>query len=119
MKEIPMPCRICKYILEDEDFIEEFNTKYVCSFDEDINPKLLGFGCEEFKIGKWALAEFLKALINEKYTFLCTMMCGEIKLEDMKPCKDPKDPTIVCPVCGNCTWYIVPKKEEEKEIERN
>ncbi|MFW9971720.1 MAG: hypothetical protein ACFFDF_16125 [Candidatus Odinarchaeota archaeon] len=49
---------------------------------------------------------------NIEYLFICVAGCGDYKLEDMKPCKDPTDPTIVCPRCGCCQWYIVPNKKE-------
>jgi len=65
-KEIPISCQICEFFLKDDDFIEEFKTKFVCSFDDEINPKLLGFGCEEFKIGKWVLVDFLKRNLVKK-----------------------------------------------------
>jgi len=111
--KIPIHCRICKYFLQDDDFIDSQRTKYVCSFDNGISNDLLGFGCEVFKLGKHNLVEFLEHFISEKYTFICVAGCGDSKLGDMKTCKDPIDPTIVCPQCGNCTWYIAPHKEAE------
>ncbi len=111
-KDIPIHCRICKYFLQDDNFIDDYYTKYVCNFDEEISNELLGFECKEFKIGKHQLVEFMESFISNKYLFICVAGCGDVRLVDMKPCKDPLDPTIVCPKCGNCTWYITPKKEE-------
>ena len=65
-EKIPIACQICKYFLEDDYFIEEFKTKFVCNFDDEISPKLLGKGCEEFEIGKWHLVEFLKRELGVK-----------------------------------------------------
>jgi len=59
--DIPIQCRICKHFLQDKDFIEEYKTSFVCTYDNDINPKLLEF-CEEFNIGKWNLIDFLKVI---------------------------------------------------------
>ena len=41
--------------------------------------------------------------------FICVHGCGAIKLKEMKNASDPEDPTLVCPKCGRCTWYITPK----------
>jgi hypothetical protein len=41
--------------------------------------------------------------------FICVHGCGDIKLKEMKNASDPEDPTLVCPKCGRCTWYITPK----------
>ncbi len=60
--KLPLNCELCKYHLEDDDFIEEHGTKHVCGFDDDINPGLIGFGCDEFKLSKWALVEYLQKL---------------------------------------------------------
>lgn len=60
MSKIPLKCRICKYHLEDEDFIEEFGTKDMCGYDDELNP--LSDGCDEWKIGKWALLDYLTEL---------------------------------------------------------
>ena len=65
-EKIPVACQICEFFLEDDDeFIKEFKTKFVCCFDDEINPKFSEY-CEEFKIGKWNLVEFLKRLSGEK-----------------------------------------------------
>ena len=56
----PMCCRICKHCLEDDDFIKEYKSPYVCGYDNEINPKFIGDGCEELVIGEWHLVEFLK-----------------------------------------------------------
>lgn len=50
--------------------------------------------------------------MSEKYLFLCAYGCGDIDLEDMKHCKDPEDPTLVCPKCGKCGWFITPNDKE-------
>ncbi len=64
-EKIPITCQICEFFLEDDDFIKKFKTKFVCSFDGEINPKFSEF-CDEFEIGKWDLVEFLKRLSGEK-----------------------------------------------------
>jgi len=61
----PLCCRICKFVLNDDDFIEEYKSPYVCGYDDDINPKFIGNGCEELIIGKWALVDFLKQELAE------------------------------------------------------
>jgi len=61
----PLCCRICKFILNDDDFIEEYKSPYVCSYDDEINPKFIGEGCEELIIGKWSLVEYLKQEFEE------------------------------------------------------
>lgn len=62
--KIPVACQICEFFLEDDYFIEEFNTKFVCSFDkEKINPAFSD-SCEVFEIGKWHLVEFLKRILE-------------------------------------------------------
>ncbi len=58
--KLPLNCELCKQHLEDDDFIEEYGTKNVCGLDGDINPKLIGFGCEGFKLSKWALVEYFE-----------------------------------------------------------
>jgi len=63
--KIPIACQICKSFLEDDEFIKKFKTKSICCFDDEINPKFSEY-CEEFKIGKWNLVEFLKRLSGEK-----------------------------------------------------
>lgn len=65
-EKIPINCQICEHFLEDDYFIEEFNTKFVCDANDEINPVFLGEECEEFKIGKWYLVDFLKRLSSEK-----------------------------------------------------
>ena len=50
---IPIECRICKYFIDDK----EHDPRFFCTFEGE--SKLIEH-CEEFKIGKWALAEFLK-----------------------------------------------------------
>ena len=52
-----------------------------------------------------------KKMSEIDYDFICVDGCGDTPLNKMKHCKDPEDPTLVCPRCGNCKWYIVPKKE--------
>ena len=63
-KQPPLGCRICKHFLNDDDFIEKYNTPYVCGYDDKINPKFAGFNCEEGEIGIWALVDYLKAEFN-------------------------------------------------------
>jgi hypothetical protein len=46
----------------------------------------------------------------KRHLFICVNGCGDSKLNEMKPARDPEDPTIVCPKCGRCMWYIVPPK---------
>lgn len=57
-EKIPIACQICEFFLEDDYFIKEFNTKFVCNFDNEIDPKFSD-SCEVFEIGKWNLVEFL------------------------------------------------------------
>ena len=64
-EKIPITCQICEHFLEDDFFIEEFGTKFVCSFDDEIDPKFSD-SCEEFEIGKFHLVEFLTRLSSEK-----------------------------------------------------
>ena len=47
----------------------------------------------------------------KNYLFICVNGCGDIKLVDMKSSKIKDDPTVVCPKCGYCLWYITPTKE--------
>ena len=56
--------------------------------------------------------------MGEMYLFLCSMgMCGDIKLKDMKHTRNPEeDPSLVCPHCGGCEWYIVPNDKKECEF---
>ena len=65
LEKVPVNCRICKFLLNDSDFIEKYKTQYVCSSNDGIDPKLLGIECEAFKLGKWSLVEFLEALIKK------------------------------------------------------
>lgn len=65
-EKIPINCQICKHFLEDDYFIEEFGTKFVCTFNEEINPVFSGYDCGDFKIGKWELVGFLERLSGEK-----------------------------------------------------
>ena len=53
----------------------------------------------------------LKELTLKEYLFICVSGCGDFKLSEMKASKESEDPTIVCPKCGCCTWYISPKKD--------
>lgn len=69
-EKIPISCQICEFFLEDDDFIEEFKTKFVCSFDDEINPEFSRINCGEFKIGKWVLVEFLKRNLGENLSEL-------------------------------------------------
>ena len=65
-EKIPVNCQICEFFLEDDFFIEEFQTKFVCSSNDEINPVFIDFACEEFGIGKLQLVEFLERLSGEK-----------------------------------------------------
>ena len=68
----------------------------------DYNAELRGEGYDEgFEAGK---------IDSIKHLFICVNGCGDFKLTDMKPSKVPDDPTIVCPKCGCCQWYITPIK---------
>lgn len=44
------------------------------------------------------------------------MLCGEVRVIDMKQAIDPDDTTLVCPKCGNCTWYIEPYNDNNEKI---
>lgn len=57
-EKIPIACQICDFFLEDDEFVKEFKTRFVCSFDNEIEPTFSD-SCEEFKIGKWNLVDFL------------------------------------------------------------
>ena len=65
-EKIPVNCQICEFFLEDDYFIEEFKTKFVCSSNNEVNATFLGYECEDFKIGKWDLVGFLERLSSEK-----------------------------------------------------
>ena len=56
----PLNCRLCKHILDDDDFIKEYKTPYVCGYNDEINPNFIGESCDSFKLGKWALIDYLK-----------------------------------------------------------
>lgn len=62
-EKIPISCQICEHFLIDDEFIKEFKSKFVCCFDDEINPKLSEF-CDAFEIGKWNLVEFLKRILG-------------------------------------------------------
>jgi len=62
-EKIPISCQICEYFLEDDEFIKEFKTKFVCCFDDEIDPEFSDF-CDGFNIGNWQLVEFLKRNLN-------------------------------------------------------
>ena len=49
--KIPIACQICDFFLEDDEFIKKFKTKFICCFDDEINPKFSEF-CDAFEIGK-------------------------------------------------------------------
>lgn len=65
-EKIPVNCQICEFFLEDDYFIEEFKTKFVCSANDEIDALFLEYECEYFEIGKWQLVDFLKRLSGEK-----------------------------------------------------
>ena len=64
-EKIPIQCQICDFFLEDDEFIKKYKTKFVCTYDNGIDP-VFSNSCEEFVIGKWHLVEFLKRLSSEK-----------------------------------------------------
>ena len=57
-EKIPINCQICEFFLEDEEFIKKYKTKFVCCFDDEIDPTFTDI-CEEFIFEKWHLVEFL------------------------------------------------------------
>ncbi len=59
MGKIPLNCKLCKKFLQDEDLIGETGKPYACDIDGELTSTLIGFGCEYFKLGKWALVEYL------------------------------------------------------------
>jgi len=63
-EKIPIACQICEFFLEDDYFIKEFNTKFVCSFDKEKTDPEFSDSCEVFEIGKWHLVEFLKRILE-------------------------------------------------------
>ncbi|HEC39917.1 hypothetical protein LCGC14_0224730 [marine sediment metagenome] len=63
---IPINCELCKKHLEDTFFIEKYKTKDVCEIDNKITSELLGFECEDFKLSKWVLVQYLEKLRNKK-----------------------------------------------------
>ena len=65
-EKIPVNYQICEFFLEDDYFIEEFQTEFVCSSNDEIDPVFLEHECEYFKIEKWHLVEFLKRISGEK-----------------------------------------------------
>ena len=65
-KEIPVNCQICKFFLEDDYFIEEFGTKFVCTSNDEIDPVFSGHNCGDFKIGEWELVGFLERTLGDR-----------------------------------------------------
>lgn len=57
---------------------------------------------------KWEVHE------NHEYTFICKAGCGDFPLKAMRNCRDPEDPTLVCPECGCCQWHIVPPRNDPR-----
>ncbi|MBA7467110.1 hypothetical protein ES707_02306 [subsurface metagenome] len=53
-----------------------------------------------------------------EYLFICVNGCGGFKPEAMNIAYRHYDPTLVCPNCGRCEWYIEPKKVEREENPR-
>ena len=58
--EIPLRCKICKFILQDKNLIEDLGVPFGCGWNEGLNP--ISEGCDEFRIGKWSLLEYLQEL---------------------------------------------------------
>jgi len=56
---LPIECRICKYFIDDE----EHEPRFFCTFEGEAE---LIENCEEFKLGKWALVEFLKEMKGDE-----------------------------------------------------
>ena len=56
----PLHCRLCKHLLNDDFFIEEYKNCYVCDANDEISKEFLKH-CHDFKISKWALVEFLNS----------------------------------------------------------
>lgn len=82
IKQPPFACRLCKYLLNDDYFKKEYKTSYVCEFDGVIEPKLIGFGCEEMKLGKWQIVEYLKKLEEGMHSQLVELFNSIQKLEE-------------------------------------
>jgi len=53
-KEIPFNCKICKHLIE-----HYYTGELICDFEDGVNPDLIS-DCDEFKIGKLKLIEFLQ-----------------------------------------------------------
>lgn len=60
-EEIPINCKICKFLIQDYDAGE-----FICNFGSPTSIlNLLNLGeCDEFKIGKIRLVEFLEKILN-------------------------------------------------------
>jgi len=55
---------------------------------------------------------------SKKYKFVCGGGCGNFKINEMKKAKSPDDPTLVCPKCGSCSWFITSINEAKEVIKR-
>lgn len=99
--DISIQCRICEHFLQDEVFVKEFNTKFVCDFDDDIDADLMGVSCEEFKVGKWHLVEFLKFHMETYHNKIWCTKC-DVVLENKGVALDcPEDGIFYeCPTCN-------------------
>lgn len=56
---------------------------------------------------KWN--NFEKQIEFRRPLFICVYGCGAFKLEEMNIAYRRYDPTLVCPICGRCEWFITPK----------
>ena len=52
-----------------------------------------------------------------KLRLLSACWHGAFKMEELKQARDSDDDTLVCPICGNCTYYLVPFDDEGNKIE--
>lgn len=55
-----------------------------------------------------------------KLLYICAgPMCGDFKPEEMKQARSEpgfEDNTLVCPSCGGCQWWLLPKDEQGETI---
>jgi hypothetical protein len=45
--------------------------------------------------------------------YICSKGCGDFTADKMKEAANPEDPTLVCPKCGSCEWYLAPIDEKK------
>jgi hypothetical protein len=55
---------------------------------------------------------------KKEVKFVCGSGCGVFIINEMKNAKSSEDPTLVCPKCGSCSWFITSIKEAEKLMEK-